>query len=240
MHTFGTNVTEQRKFHVMNNELAPARVVIADDHALVRGGIAMLLRVLNSDCEVLETNGYEQTLSLLSETDNIDLVLFDLFMPGVRGIDDVRHICQTWPDVPIVLVTVEEDINTIHQALKAGVSGYIPKSSTPEVTMSAIRLVMSGGIYLPPSAIRASDADLGQGQFSDPRRPADQAAADLKGILTKRQIEVLDLMILGKSNKAIAEALGLTPGTVKIHMSRIFKVLKVSNRTEAARKYSGL
>jgi DNA-binding NarL/FixJ family response regulator len=233
-------VVKERETPYMTAKLPLARAVIADDHALVRGGIAMLLRILNSDCEVLETNGYEQTLALLSRTEDIDLVLFDFFMPDVRGMEDIAHICRTWPDVPIVLVTMEEDINTIHSALKAGVSGYIPKSSTPEVTMSAIRLVLSGGIYLPPSAIRPTDADLGQGQFSDPRRPIASGASEAKAGLTRRQIEVLDLMVLGKSNKAIAEAIGLTPGTVKIHMSRIFKVLKVSNRTEAARKYSAL
>lgn len=222
----------------MNNDLPPMRIIIADDHALVRGGIAMLVRILNPDCEILETNNYEKTLALLAETEGVDLVLFDLFMPGVGGIEDVAHICRTWPDTPVVLVTVEDAISTIHEALKAGVSGYIPKSSTPEVTMSAIRLVLSGGIYLPPNAIRATDADLGQTAQTDPRRPAGNGNADVKARLTKRQIEVLDQIALGKSNKAIAEALGLTPGTVKIHMSRIFKVLKVSNRTEAARKYT--
>ena len=224
----------------MTAKLSLARVVIADDHALVRGGMAMLLRILNSDCEVLETNSYKQTLALLSQTEDIDLVLFDLFMPDFGGMEDIAHVCRTWPDVPIVLVTVEEDMNTIHNALKAGVSGYIPKSSTPEVTMSAIRLVLSGGIYLPPSALRPTDADLGQGKLSDPRRPSTSRAPEAKAELTRRQTEVLDLMVLGKSNKAIAETLGLTPGTVKIHMSRIFKVLKVGNRTEAARKYSGM
>lgn len=226
----------------MTEELSPARVIIADDHALVRGGIAMLLRGLNSECEVLETDGYEQTLSLLSQTDNVDLVLVDLCMPGVRGMEAVSHIRKTWPDVPVVLVTAEENTKTIFEALKAGVSGYIPKSSTPEVTMSAIRLVMAGGIYLPPSVVRTSDADLGQGSGRAPEqwRLAGSGASEIKSKLTRRQIEVLDLLVLGKSNNAIADALGLTPGTVKIHISRIFKVLEVSNRTEAARKYSGL
>ena len=225
---------------LMNTELSPMRVIIADDHALVRGGIALLVRMLNSDCEILETNGYDQTLAVLAETDNIDLVLFDLFMPGVRDIEDVAYICRTWPDVPIILVTVEDDISTIHSALKAGVSGYIPKSSTPEVTMSAIRLALSGGIYLPPNAIRSTDADFGQSAPTDTRRPRSSSNPDVKALLTKRQIEVLDQIVLGRSNKAIAESLGLTPGTVKVHMSRIFKALNVSNRTEAARKYSGL
>ena len=224
----------------MKSELSPARVIIADDHALVRGGLAVMLRILNSDCEVLQTSTYEQTLSLLSQSENIDLLLFDLFMPGVRSIDDIAHICRTWPDVPVVVITMEEGIDSIHSALRAGVSAYIPKSSTPEVTMGAIRLVLSGGIYLPPGAIRASSDDLGQKALSELRPSVNRSASEVTAHLTRRQIEVLNLLVLGRSNKAIAEALGLTPGTVKIHMSRIFKVLEVSNRTEAARKYSGM
>lgn len=223
----------------MNQDISPLKVIIADDHALVRGGIAMLVRILNENCEVIETNNYEKTLSALSETDNVDLVLFDLFMPGVSSIDDVRALCANWPDVPVVLVTVEENSAMIQEALNAGVSGYIPKSSTPEVTMSAIRLVLSGGIYLPPSAIRGAEIQsLQEYPFSD-AISGNAAQAKVKKSLTKRQCEVLDLIVLGKSNKAIADALGLTPGTVKMHMSRIFKALNVKNRTEAARKYSG-
>ena len=199
----------------------------------------MLVRILNPDCEITETNSYEKTLKVLTELDNVDLVLFDLFMPGVSSIDDIRAICEKWPDVPVVLVTVEETSSMIHKALEAGASGYIPKSSTPEVTMSAIRLVLSGGIYLPPSAFRATDAQLDQSYPYSGSVSVDTADPKIKESLTKRQCEVLDLIVLGKSNKAIAEALGLTPGTVKMHMSRIFKVLNVKNRTEAARKYSG-
>lgn len=223
----------------MNQDISPLKVIIADDHALVRGGIAMLVRILHEDCEIIETNNYEKTIAALSETDDVDLVLFDLFMPGVSGIDEVRTMCANWPDVPVVLVTVEENSAMIQEALKAGASGYIPKSSTPEVTMSAIRLVLSGGVYLPPSALRGSEIPSFQDYPYAEAISGNVAQAKVRESLTKRQCEVLDLIVLGKSNKAIAEALGLTPGTVKMHMSRIFKVLNVKNRTEAARKYAG-
>ena len=221
----------------MDVEHPAPRVIIADDHALVRGGIAMLMRILDKDCKVIETNSYERTLAALSEHQDIDLVLLDLLMPGLNGIDDVIHICKTWPDVPIVLVTVEENNSVIQAALNAGVSGYIPKSSTPEVTMSAIRLVLSGGIYVPMSAIRSPE---GASIVDDRRELGPPARPGAKPGLTKRQCEILELIALGKSNKAISEELGLTPGTVKAHLSRIFKALKVKNRTEAARKYSSL
>ena len=226
----------------MEKEQPAPRVIIADDHALVRGGIAMLMRILDKNCEVIETNNYDRTLAALSEHRDIDLLLLDLLMPGLHGIDEIVHICRTWPDVPVVLVTMEENNKVIQAALKAGVSGYIPKSSTPEVTMSAIRLVMSGGIYVPMSAIRSVDpSDKNEGFAVDDRRELGAPSAVLgKPGLTKRQCEILELIALGKSNKAISEELGLTPGTVKVHLSRIFKALKVKNRTEAARIFSSL
>ena len=223
----------------MNDGSVPTCVIIADDHALVRGGIAMLVNIISEKCNIIETNSYDRTIAALSETDNVDLVLFDLFMPGSKGIDGIRHICSKWPDVPIVLVTVEENSATIHKALQAGASGYIPKSSTPQITMSAIRLVLSGGIYLPPSALNTAVGTSAQTEGTLLPNQSDQAQLQANSKLTKRQCEVLDLISLGKSNKAIAEELGLTPGTIKMHMSRIFKVLDVSNRTEAARKYLG-
>lgn len=233
----GVTDRKSRAIFEMDNELAALRVIIADDHALVRGGVAMLVRMLYKDCEIIETNDYTKTLEALSNEQEIDLLLLDLQMPGLNGIEDIVHICRKWPDVPVVLVTVEENNSIIHSALKAGVSGYIPKSSTPEVTMSAIRLVLSGGIYVPLSAIRSTGGDDGGPAPAD---LTEAKPAATKPGLTKRQCEVLDLIVLGKSNQAISEALGLTPGTVKAHLCRIFKVLNVKNRTEAARKYASL
>lgn len=202
----------------------------------------MLMRILDKNCDVIETNNFDRTLAALSEHRDIDLLLLDLLMPGLNGIEEIVHICRTWPDVPVVLVTVEENNRVIQAALKAGVSGYIPKSSTPEVTMSAIRLVLSGGIYVPMSAIRSADPTSRNEAFAvDGRRELGfPPVVSRKPGLTKRQCEILELIALGKSNKAISEELGLTPGTVKAHLSRIFKALKAKNRTEAARIYSSI
>lgn len=225
----------------MNENVSPFRVIIADDHALVRGGISLLVKMITQETVVIECNGYEQTLQVLSEPEPIDLVLLDLLMPGMNSIAGVKHICNTWPDVPVIVVSVREDNKTIQDALRSGAAGYIPKSSTPDITMSAIRLVLSGGVYLPPCMLHLGPQSTSETFISSDYPGLDDSLLPGRNDnLTRRQHEVLDLMTQGKSNKAIASVLGLTPGTIKMHVSRIFKTLEVSNRTEAVTKYSNL
>ena len=221
----------------MNENQETIRIVIADDHALVRGGISMLVNSLDRNTNIIESNSFDKTLSILSQESDIDLVLLDLQMPGMDGMDGIREICTKRPDVPVIIITVTDDSKSVHKALKAGAVGYIPKSSTPDVTMSAIRLVLSGGVYLPPIAIHMKVSEFSRKVIDDDRALTDiQQSTDM---LTNRQVEVLDLMSEGKSNKEIAETLGQTVGSVKMHISRIFKVLEVSNRTEAVLKSQG-
>lgn len=231
----------------MSDNTVPIRLIIADDHALVRGGFASLINMLNKNAEILESNSFDKTLSILSQESSIDMVLLDLNMPGMNGMSGIREICSKWPDVPVVVVTVNDDSKSVHDALRAGAMGYIPKSSTPNVTMSAIRLVLSGGIYLPPIALHMDIAlhmelpkDSGTQTVIDRAKIQNTVLTSNEYKLTKRQIEILDLMTEGKQNKVIAENLGLTTGTIKMHISRIFKALNVKNRTEAVTKFSKL
>ena len=215
-------------------------ILVADDHALVRGGLAQLVKLVEENVEVVETNDYKQTLELLSQDQVVDLLLLDLLMPGMNGVEGISNICKKWPEIPVIVVSAKEDIGTIRSALAAGAMGYIPKTSSPEVMMSAIKLVISGGVYIPPHV-------LGAGTLSEDRLQEQNIAVSPEenfkvgyGMLTERQLEVLDLMAFGKSNKEIANDLGLTTGTVKMHSSRIFKTLNVQNRTEAVMKYTQL
>ena len=222
------------------NEL-PMRIVIADDHALVRGGIGILIKTLHPGTELVECNNLERTLKVLSEPQPIDLLLIDLMMPGMDLINSIQQICSTWPDVPVVVVSVREDMQIIRQTLRAGAVGYIPKTSSPDVTMNAIRLVLSGGIYIPPDALdlgaRAGEPALSPEPAGDAEEPM---ARDKATGLTRRQLDVLDLIAEGKSNKEIAVDLDLTAGTIKMHLSRIYKVLKAKSRTEAVARYNKL
>ena len=215
------------------------RILLADDHALVRGGLSLMIKMSNETVEIVETSDFSETLNLLDRDSSIDLLLMDLMMPGVNGLEGVAQICTRHPDVPVAVISVKEDTETIRRALSSGAVGYIPKTSSPQVTTSAIQLILSGGIYVPPHVLRRG---LEEGDDQDDTRAfrksdGSEPSAKMLGV-TVRQKEVLDLLASGKTNKEIAAILGLTPGTVKMHTSRIFKLLNVSNRTEAVAKYT--
>lgn len=225
---------------LMDDKEPPLRIVVADDHALVRGGIGVLIKTLYPDSELVECNNYDRTLKALDQPESVDLLLLDLLMPGMDLIRSVKHICTRWPDVPVIVISVREDMQTIREALRSGAMGYIPKTSSPDVTMNAIRLVLSGGIYVPPDALQ-----LGSGMASSDSQLSEEFglsadAASPRGAhgLTRRQEDVMRLMSEGRSNKEIAAELDLTAGTVKMHLSRIYKVLGAKSRTEAIAKYS--
>lgn len=217
------------------------RIVVADDHALVRGGLVQLVKLVEENVEIVETNDFQQTLDFLKEGRPVDLLLLDLLMPGMSGMEGIKQICKDWPEVPVIVVSVREHVAAIRSALVAGAMGYIPKTSSPEVMMSAIKLVLSGGVYVPPHVLRASLSNYDQ--IQEQLNTAESFGNSLEqsfAQLTPRQLEVLDLIALGKPNRDIANDLGLNVGTVKMHLSRIFKTLNVKNRTEAVAMYAHL
>ncbi len=224
----------------MNIDSSIFRIVIADDHALVRGGLVQLVKLVEENVEIIETNDFEQTLEYLSKGDAVDLLLMDLLMPGMNGMDGIKQICKDWPDVPVIVVSVRENIAAIRNALAAGAMGYIPKTSSPDVMMSAIKLVLSGGVYVPPHVLGANSLQEEQNLVQGGLKDSSKTSSHGQGVaqLTQRQLEVLDLMALGKQNRDIANDLGLNVGTVKMHSSRIFKTLNVQNRTEAVAMYT--
>ena len=228
-----TDATDQQK-----SNQPRMRIVVADDHALVRGGLALLIEMATPDSEIIEANSFDQVTEILSQQDSIDLMLLDLMMPGMEDGKSISRMSNTWPDVPIIIVSVTEDIDTIRKALAAGAMGYIPKTSSPDVTVSAIQLVLAGGIYVPPHILQQG-ANLSASSAPKPEQEIQVEAAQITA-LSRRQLEVLDLIESGKSNQAIADELGLTTPTVKMHVSAIFKKLNVRNRTEAVAKYSEL
>ncbi len=207
---------------------APLRILVADDHALFRAGLRHLLADFGDRLQIEEAHDFDNTAARLSEVDDLDLLLLDLNMPGMRGISSVEDLCARAPDVPIIVISVRETPDDVRKAIDAGAMGYIPKSSTPEVMMSALQLVLSGGIYLPPHLLQELPAGGGPAGKNGSSESDDQLAR-----LTPRQRDVLRLLAQGQSNKQIADVLGLAPGTVKIHISRILRAFKVQNRTQA-------
>jgi DNA-binding NarL/FixJ family response regulator len=216
------------KLGASNIDDAPLRILVADDHALFRAGLRHLLADFGDRLQIEESHDYDNTASRLSELDDLDLLLLDLNMPGMQGISAVEELCALAPDVPIIVISVRESAEDVRKAIDAGAMGYIPKSSTPEVMMSALQLVLSGGIYLPPHLLQELPAGAGSSAENGSSGSDDQLAR-----LTPRQRDVLRLLARGQSNKQIADVLGLAPGTVKIHISRILRAFKVQNRTQA-------
>jgi DNA-binding NarL/FixJ family response regulator len=199
------------------------RVLIADDHPLVRDALARTVRELEGGAEVLEAGDLEALLRLAREG-GADLALVDLNMPGMGGLAGVHRLRTEAPTLPVVVASGQEDAATIRAVLAAGALGFIPKSERPEVLLGALRLVRAGGVYVPPRLIAA------------PAAPATATTGDL----TPRQLDVLACLMRGEPNKLIARALGLTEGTVKIHIAAILRVLQVRNRTEAVLRASEL
>jgi DNA-binding NarL/FixJ family response regulator len=192
------------------------RVLIADDHPLVRDALARSVRELEAGAEVLEAGDLEALLRLARDG-SADLALVDLNMPGMGGVAGVRRLREAAPTLPVVVASGQEDAATIRAVLAAGALGFIPKSERPEVLLGALRLVRAGGMYVPPRLLEA----------------AANPAATTPGELTPRQLDVLACLMRGEPNKLIARALGLTEGTVKIHIAAILRVLQARNRTEA-------
>lgn len=202
----------------------PMKVLIADDHPLLRDALARTLARVRPDAVVLQAGGHDEALArLVAEGPSLALVLVDLHMPaadGTRGVLALRRLRLAAPGTPLIVVSGDDDPAVMRATLAAGAAGFVPKSEPPERLEQAIALVLAGGSYLPPQAL----ADLRNG--AAPPRPDAQA-------LTPRQLDVLRCLQQGRPNKLIARELGLTEGTVKIHIAAILRALQVKNRTEA-------
>lgn len=195
------------------------KVLIADDHPMVRDALKRTLLLVAPEAQVLEAADYAAALHLL-QTESPQLALLDLHMPGMDRVDGLRRLRLLFPHVPLAVASGEDDPVVIRATLSAGAVGFLPKSEAPEVLQQALRLVLGGGTYMPAQAL----ADLRHG--APPPRP------DASG-LTPRQMDVLRCLMRGQPNKLIARELGLTEGTVKIHIAAILRTLQARNRTEA-------
>jgi DNA-binding NarL/FixJ family response regulator len=198
------------------------RILIIDDHALFRQGLRFLLRDLDPDLEIVEAADCAQATPLAGQAFNV--ILLDLHMPGVAGLDALQAVREAFEATRIVVLSGEEDPRQVRRAIEAGAAGFIPKSSTPEVLLSALRLVLADGVYLPAVALKGVAGEGSGAAISTDR---------LDDALSERQVDVLRKAVQGKANKVIARELGISEGTVKAHLSAAFRALGVHNRTEA-------
>lgn len=194
-------------------------VLLVDDHALFREGLAFLLREVDEGVVVRHAASVPQALQRLDEGRRPDLILLDMVLPGEQGLDALRHVREHAEEVPTVVLSGAEDAQLVRDCIEAGAMGFIPKASDSRLMTAALRLVLSGGVYLPAIVIQAS--------------PVAAAEARPLAELTSRQRDVLMRLVQGKPNKAIARELGISDTTVKTHVSAVLQCLGVHNRTEA-------
>lgn len=197
------------------------KLLVVEDHALVRDGLLQTLRGIDKDVQTMGAEDADAALKVLEQHPDIDLMVLDIMLPGLTGLSFLSVLRKRFPDVPVVILSALDDPETVKRALKGGASGFVPKASTSESMLDALRLVLAGEIYLPPK-YQEGPASKGRGR----------SVAERFG-LTPGQARVLDLLTEGKTNRQIAELLGVTEGTVKIHVSAIFKALGVTNRSQA-------
>jgi DNA-binding NarL/FixJ family response regulator len=209
------------------------RVLIADDHHLVIEGVRLKLAELGPDSEFVVATTVDELYKVLRESPPPDLALIDLAMPGAKGFEHITEALRMQPKMRVLILSGNEDGSLMHKLIDSGAHGYIPKSYSPDVMLSAIRLVLSGGIYIPPMALRNGSPGSGYGASGLGTDASDDNEEQLAELLTERQIDVLKLLSRGSPNKVIARELGISEGTVKIHLAAIFRALNVRNRVEA-------
>lgn len=202
------------------------RLLVIDDHAMVREGLQQILRKLGPNVVQYEAQDAESALLLLETEDDFDLVLLDLMLPGTSGLSLLGILRKRYPAIPVVVLSALDDLDTVNRAMRLGAAGYVPKSGDGESLLDALRRVLSGEIYLPSHLLDKLSVTL-SGGLGRGRTPADRYG------LTEGQRRVLELLREGKSNRDIGDMLGLTEGTVKVHVSKIFRKLGVVSRAEA-------
>jgi two-component system nitrate/nitrite response regulator NarL len=203
------------------------KLLVVDDHPMVRSGVIAALRTVADSMQMLEAGDGVAALGCIDEHPDLAAVVLDLRMAGMPGIALLEQLQRHHPDLPALVLSSSEDPDDVRAVLRAGARGYCPKSSNAGTLVAALRLVLSGEVYVPPFMAQAAAAGPGQ--------------ADISG-LTPRQREVLQELCNGRSNKQIANALGMQEKTVKGHISAIFRCLNVVHRLQAveAARASGL
>ena len=203
------------------------KVLVVDDHALVRRGMGHVIRECFPDAEIVEAGNATEAIETLSAHE-IDIALVDVRMPDADGLELLHDIKGRWPELPVIMLTSFDHAHYVRRALAEGAAGYMLKDATPEDLEQAINVALSGGgNVLSPKVIQNLFESMeGGGSEGSPARAA--------GSLTQRETDILALLAEGKSNRDISRALFLSEKTVKAHLAAIFRKLSVTNRTQAA------
>jgi DNA-binding NarL/FixJ family response regulator len=200
------------------------KILLVDDHALFREGMHFILHKLDEQIDILNAGNFPDALNTARDNPDLDIVLLDLNMPGSEGAPSVKLFSTSYPNIPVVVVSGSDRRDDIVTVMNSGAMGFISKMSSGQNMIHALRLVLDGGIYLPPQLLQQA---MGQVQ------PDKRSWRTNKHGLTVRQTEVLQQLAMGLTNKDIGLAIGLAEGTVKIHVAAIFQSLRVKKRIDA-------
>jgi len=208
----------------------PLKVLVIDDHPLVQEGVAAALESLGHDTRVMSARDAEQGMAMAAANPDLDLVLLDLALPGMSGFGLIGRLHERFPSLPVVVLSALEEPENVRQTLNAGAMGFVPKSAPTRVLLEVLQQVLAGNVSVPAgprggSGLSNSSAGA---VATEPPQPLPDVS-----LLTLRQVDVLSRVCQGKTNKQIATELGLSEKTVKAHVTAIFKVLGVVNRTQA-------
>jgi DNA-binding NarL/FixJ family response regulator len=210
------------------------RALIADDHSLYRSGLALLLKDQLGYRHVVEAASFETALILIDSKPDIELALFDLVMPGMRGPSSLTSLRLRHPNIKIAIVAASEAKSDVLAAIAAGLSGFIPKSLPNEEMLTALEFIRGGGIYV-PGLMKVLEPE---GPEPSRGSPLDRALKHLTAVgspsLTVRQKEVLDCIQAGMTNREISEKLHVSIGTVKFHVAAVLVAMNARNRVELA------
>jgi DNA-binding NarL/FixJ family response regulator len=208
------------------------KILVVDDHILIREALRGVLKELRPDAVVLEGSDARQGMQFIAEHADIGLTLLDLNLPDRDGFSMLAELRERYPATSVVVLSAQQDRDSVVKALDFGALGFIPKSAPREVMLAALELVFAGGIYIPPEILSRREPTPVQ-SARQPSVANSSRGSPRDAGLTERQLDVLALMMRGKSNKGISRALDMAEPTVKNHITAIFKALKVTNRTEA-------
>jgi DNA-binding NarL/FixJ family response regulator len=203
------------------------KVLMVDDHVLFRDGMRYVLQQLADEVEVVDAGNFDDGMRLAANDPNIDLALLDLHMPGSDGVKSIQIFHQSYPGIPLVVVSGSDQREDIEKVMEYGAMGFISKLSSSKIMLGALRMVLEGGVYLPPQLLQQAMTSIDQGNVD---RRVDRNS---KNWLTSRQMQTLELLAEGMSNKEISERLNVAEGTVKIHTAAVYQALRVNSRLEA-------
>jgi DNA-binding NarL/FixJ family response regulator len=196
------------------------KIMIVDDHALVRQGVSALLEREAGGAEVIQARNSLEALALISTHEDLDVVLLDIAMPGMDGVAALREFARRRATLPVIVLSASEDPAVARRAFDAGALGYVPKSATAETLVSALQMVLRGETFVPALVLKPADA-----------RP--QGAVLGASSLTARQVQVLQHLGQGLSNKVIAYRMGVSEKTIKAHVTGVLRALAAADRASA-------